>query len=180
MNQIGSISVFRDHSSVKTLLTTQPGGRVVVCKPVNIIETIVQSNSSSASSLTDLIQNSVIFSPKQQKVNSAIEEVVNFFTELNLLEVERASIPTYLVTNVTYNKSDQFAFLITMNGDIFFFKMALNSSNSIKNPIWHTNINALVMKYYKIDINVCLFDIFFVWILIEEILFNRKTETRSC
>lgn len=137
------------------LLATQSGGRLVVCKPITTIEPITgHSNSSSASSLTDLIQNSLIFSPRQQKVNSLMEEVVNFFPELNLLEIERAAIPTYLVTNVTYNKSDQYAFLITMNGDVFFFKMNLIGPGPIKTPIWHSNINALVLKYYKVDINV--------------------------
>ena len=56
-----------------------------------------------------------------------MEEVVNFFPELNLLEIERAAIPTYLVTNVTYNKSDQYAFLITMNGDVFFFGLTVRA-----------------------------------------------------
>jgi hypothetical protein len=83
-----------------------------------------------------------------------MEEVVNYFSDLNQFEVERAIIPSYLVTNVTYNKSDQYGFLITMNGDIFFFKLNLNGSTPLKTAIWHSNINALVMKYYKEDINV--------------------------
>lgn len=91
-------------------------------------------------------------------MNSLMEELVNFFAELNLLEIERAAIPTYFVPNVTFNKSDQHAFLITMNGDVFFFKMnsasSLAGSSPVKTPIWHSNINALVMKYYKVDINV--------------------------
>lgn len=151
------------------LVATQSGGRLVACKPSAIMESShssaatgggAHSNSSSASSLTDLIQNSLIFSPRQQQpkpANSLMDECVNFFAELNLLEIDRAAIPTYLVTNVTYNKSDQYAFLITMNGDVFFFRMnlaAVGPPGPIKTPIWHSNINALVLKYYKVDINV--------------------------
>lgn len=128
------------------------------------IEFTGQSNSSSASSLADLIQNPLAFSPLQQKVSNCLtEEVVNFFAELNILEIDRAAIPTYLVSNVTYNKSDQYAFLITMNGDVFFFKMNLTGPEPIKTPIWHSNINALVMKYYKIDINVSLSNLIFIF-----------------
>lgn len=152
--KIGSIGIFRDHLNIKNLLVSQPGGRIIICKPSQTIDSIGHSNSSSASSLTDLIQNSLIFSPKQHKINSLMEEVVNYFSDLNQFEVERSIIPTYLVTNVTYNKSDQYGFLITMNGDIFFFKLNLNGSTPLKTAIWHSNINALVMKCYKEDINV--------------------------
>lgn len=89
-----------------------------------------------------------------------MEEVVNFYAELSSADIERSTIPTYLVANVTYNKSDQYAFLITMGGDVFFYKMSINSS-TLKTPLWHCNINALVMKYYKVDINVIFKNILF-------------------
>lgn len=66
---------------------------------------------------------------------------------------QRTSMLSYLVTNVTYNKSNQYAYLITMSGDVYFFKMTAGNF-PIKTYLWHRSINAIVLKGYKIDINV--------------------------
>ncbi|CAF0755833.1 unnamed protein product [Brachionus calyciflorus] len=147
-DQINSIQIYKDSSNIRHLLVTQPGSYVYVCKPIQASELLDESNSSSTSSLSDFIQKSLILSSNaKQKLNNQIEEFINFFSELNPTEIDKSTIQTFLVPNVNYNKSDQYGYLITMNGDVFFFK------NTQKTAIWHLSINALVMKYYKVDIN---------------------------
>lgn len=173
-DQINSIHIFRDSLNIKHLFATQPGGHAFVCKTVQVADSLNNSNSSSTSSLSDLIQKSLVLSKEKQKTSNLTEEAINFFTEINPIEVERSTIHTYLVTNINFNKSNQYAYLITMNGDIFFFKMSLNNFNSngsLKTPLWHRNINSLVLKYYKVDINVRTG---------EQIKFHTKNLTYFC
>lgn len=125
-----------------------------MCKTSQTAESLDESNSSSTSSLSDLVQKSLILSTSKQKTSNLLEEQLNFFTEINSLEIERSTIPTFLVTNINFNKSDQNGYLITMNGDVFFYKMNFGSNLPLKTALWHRNISSLVLKYYKVDINV--------------------------
>lgn len=82
-----------------------------------------------------------------------MKQVVNFLPDSSVGDVQRRSLPTFLVPNVVYNKSNQYAYMITMNGDVYFFKMTLGAF-PLKTYIWHKSINAIVLKCYKVDINV--------------------------
>ncbi len=73
-------------------------------------------------------------------------------------DIHRTDVQTFLVPNVVYNKSNQYAYLITMNGDVYFFKMTPTDSFPIRTYIWHRSINAIVLKCYKVDINVKFVD----------------------
>ena len=124
-----------------------------ICKTFQSADIITDSNSSSASSLSDLVQHSSKITNKSS--NYTVEEMINFFAEINSNDMQRSNLPCFLVTNVNFNKCNQYGFLITVSGDIFFFRLALNGIPN-KTPIWQRNINAIVMKYYRIDINVSL------------------------
>lgn len=94
----------------------------------------------------------------KQKFTSKISCLRIFFKVVNFSnenELNTSNLPTFLVINVTFNKSSQYTYLITMSGDVFFFKMT-QGSFPIKTPIWKRSINAIVLKCYKIDINVNL------------------------
>jgi hypothetical protein len=80
-----------------------------------------------------------------------LEELINLQEEL--IKTERSNAPTYLITNVNFNNNSQYAFLITMHGNVFLLKIG-ETTTSIKSAIWHRNLNIIVMKYYKIDLNV--------------------------
>ena len=157
-NKIYSITVSKDGANKKSLLVSLSGGRVFQCKLSSNENTDMthESNSSSSSSLSELAKNQ---SHKllNRSISQPVEEIINFFSEINSVESQQRvsfSMPSYLVTNVQYNKCDQYSFLVTTNGDIFFFKM---SSNLSRTPIWHRNLAGLVvMNYYKCDINVRL------------------------
>ncbi len=159
----------KDFVNGKDLIATQPGCRAMLCKPMhaNITKTEF-SNSSSSSSLTDLTYNAnnntnettnnvnqTSFSVKSNSFTANFEEFVCFTNEITSVEtqLQRANLPTYLVTNVKYNKSTQYAYMITMNGDVFFFKMNLDNYPA-KIPIWYRSINVIVLKWHKTDINV--------------------------
>lgn len=104
--------------------------------------------------MSDLIQKSLILSNSKNKANSLIEESVNFFADLSTQDIDKSAIQTFLVTNISYNGSDSYGYMITMNGDIFFYRQSPNVSTSQKKAIWHLNINALIISYFKVDINV--------------------------
>lgn len=144
------------------LLATQTGGRVVHCK-LNTPEYGTLSTVSSSSSLIDLAsvanlntnsgdlkQSSAQF--RQQ--SNVSDEVVNYYSEIHSTDSHKANLPTFLVCNVSYKKSNNYAFLLTMNGEIFFFKMLNNANYPIKQPIWHQTLNVIVMRYFKLDIDV--------------------------
>ena len=109
------------------------------------------NNSSSTSSLNDstnlksnnfLLANCCFFK----------EEILNFSPEsCDSNEFDKESMQSFLVTNVNYEKSDQHAFMIGLNGEIFFFKY---STAPIRKPIWHKKLNSIVLKYFKCDIDV--------------------------
>ena len=150
--------IVRDALNVNNLIATQPGARVLLCKSLQTTinsSKVELSNSSSSSSLTELVSNNQT-SFSTSFINS-FEEAVNFTSEIISVETDaqRANLPTYLVSNVCFNKSNQYAYLVTMNGDVFFFKMTIGGV-TIKAPIWHRSVNAIVMKCYKIDINVII------------------------
>ena len=135
------------------------GGRVFQCKlsTSELIDSMPRETSSS-SSLSDQIKKGYSNPILSRSPSQPIEEIINFFSELNTNDLNRVSfsMPSYLVTNVQYNKCNQYSFLVTTNGDIFFFKMVLNSLS--RTPIWHRNLTGLVvMNYYKCDINVSSF-----------------------
>jgi hypothetical protein len=125
-------------------------------------DSLNESNSSSFSSLSQLThQNQQSFQQLSISQNMVyVEEIVNFLDETsdqasNLL---KKSIPCFLVTNVSFDKSDNFAYLITSDGDVYFFQMENFGEISSKNVIWHKSLNVFVMNYYKYDINVsCIF-----------------------
>ena len=150
------MTVLKDETSKKSLLAALPGGRVFQCKlSSNDFVQTLPADTSSSSSLSDLMKKSQSNPLLNRSTSQQVEEIINFFSELNTNEVQRLpfSMPSYLVTNVTYNKCNQYSFLVTTNGDIFFFKMVLNSLS--RTPIWHRNLTGLVvMNYYKCDINV--------------------------
>ena len=81
-------------------------------------------------------------------------KVVNFLPDSCVKDVHRANLQTFLVPNVVFNKSNQYAYLITMNGDVYFFKMKMSDSCPIRTFLWQRSINAIVLKCYKVDINV--------------------------
>lgn len=147
--------IVRDYLNGKDLIVTQPGGKAILCKSTLTNESRLESNSSSSSSLADLTfnQNSSISLKSSSFINS-YEEAVNFSSEISSFEANRTTVPTFLITNVNFNKSNTFAYMVTMNGDIFFYKFAINGSPN-KTPLWHKSINnIIVMKCHKLDINV--------------------------
>lgn len=136
---------------------TQPGGVAVLCKLPPVVESKLESNSSSASSLADLaINQTASTSLKSSSFTNSFEEIVNFSSEITSFDSNRNNVPTFLVPNVNFNKSNTYAYMVTMNGDIFFFKLSMNNVTN-KAPIWHRSINnIIVMKCHKLDINVTL------------------------
>jgi hypothetical protein len=153
------MTVLKDEMAKKSLLASLPGGRVFQCKLTGIVvdplPATADTTSSSSSSLNDLMKKSQSNPLLNRSTSQQVEEIINFFSELNTNDTQRLSfsMPSYLVTNVQYNKCNQYSFLVTTNGDVFFFKMVLNSLS--RTPIWHRNLTGLVvMNYYKCDINV--------------------------
>ena len=146
----------KDFINTKDLVATQPGGRVFLCKQTIPVDFKLESNSSSTSSLIDLSYNynQSSHSTRSTFISNPFEEIVNFFDDLSPSDPNRPVLPTYIVANVNFNKSSQYAYLITTNGSIFFYKMVMQNNTIIKTPIWHRNIDVIVMKYYKVDINV--------------------------
>ena len=159
----------KDFLNNKDLLVTQSGGRVVHCK-LNSLQMDVSTLSavSSSSSLVDLANNTtgninyteissnnrLSYAKQSSNAASTNEEVVNFFSEISSADSQKSNMPTYLVTNVCYKKSNNYAFLVTATGDVFFFKL-INSNFPIKAPIWHISLNNIVvMRYFKVDVNV--------------------------
>jgi hypothetical protein len=117
---------------------------------------ILERNSSSISSLND---SSTVINLQNKALNKSItsnanlsnsiffkEEVINFSQNNN----ETTSMQCFMATNVNYEKCDQYAFMIGLSGDLFFFKYEI----PIKKPIWHKQLNSIVLKYFKIDIDV--------------------------
>jgi hypothetical protein len=109
-------------------------------------DSIIESNSSSFSSLSQAAQ---ILSP------SNVDTLVNFSNEQS--DSNNLSQPSYLVSNVVFNKMNDYAFLIKSNGEIYFFQITNIADTPNKSYIWHRNINVFVMKCFKFDINVTLF-----------------------
>jgi hypothetical protein len=146
-DQIYAIKVFKDETAKKSILVSLPGGRVFHCKFSDTFSP--PTDYASTCSLADLGSITNNTNTNKSTTNQPTEELINFFSEL---PSQSSSMPSYLVTNVQFNKCSQYSFLVTTNGDIFFFKMALN--NLSRTPIWHRNLAGLVvMKYYKCDIN---------------------------
>jgi hypothetical protein len=152
---VNSIHIFKDMEGIKHLIVTVPGYRgFQIIKLVKL----GGSNASSASSLYDSISKL----RKQQlsdckpsiPIEFTKEEIMNFISFSQSTDVDKLSMPTHLATNVMFNKCDQYAYMITVNSDVFFFKY---DSMPIKAPIWHRQINALVLKYFKLDIDVTFF-----------------------
>jgi hypothetical protein len=130
---------------------------VLLCtKITNAYESTPISNSSSTSSLTNLVSNTqAVCLPTRTDISSTqyqtnLEELINFQEELS--KAERSTAPSYLITNISFNNSSQYAFLVTMHGDVFLLK--IGETAPIKTALWHLNLNIIVMKYYKIDLNV--------------------------
>ncbi len=69
---------------------------------------------------------------------------------------KNSSQPAYLVTNVIFNKMNDYAFLIKSNGEIFFFQLKNIADGLIRSYIWHRNLNVFIMKYFKLDVNVII------------------------
>jgi hypothetical protein len=155
---VNSIHIFKDLDNIKHLIVTVPGYR-----GFQIIKLLkLGSNNSSSSSLTESInklskQREQLATARKspvaalQPIEFTKEEVVNFVSFSHSTDVDKVSMPTHLATNVMFNKCDQYAYMITVNSDVFFFKY---ESMPIKAPIWHRQINALVLKYFKMDIDV--------------------------
>lgn len=143
--QICSMHIIKDFINSKDLIATQPGGRAFILKSSQMP---VFSNSSSSSSLTDLTFNNQSTASAKSTSIDKFEEVVNFLLESK----QNCNLPSFLVGNVTYNKSNQYAYMITMSGDVYFFKMTPGSF-PIRTQLWHRSINAIVLKCYKVDIN---------------------------
>ncbi len=155
-DQIDSMNIVKDYINSKDLLVTQPGGIVILCKStLTTIDSKLESNSSSSSSLADLtFNNNSTVSLKSSSFINSFEEVANFSAEINSFDSNRTVIPTFLITNINFNKSNSYAYLVTMSGEIFFFKLSIDKSLN-KIPIWHKSIhNIIVMKCSKIDVNV--------------------------
>jgi hypothetical protein len=138
--------------NVKHLIVTVPGYRgFQIIRMAKLV-----SNASSTSSLSDSIskmnkQQLTTDSKPTIPIEFTKEEIMNFLSFSLSTDVDKISMPTHLATNVMFNKCDQYAYMITVNSDVFFFKY---ESLPIKAPIWHRQINALVLKYFKIDIDV--------------------------
>ena len=127
------MTVLKDEMAKKSLLASLPGGRVFQCKLTDIVvDTLpalttadTTTSSSSSSSLNDLMKKSQSNPLLNRSTSQQVEEIINFFSELNTKDTQRISfsMPSYLVTNVQYNKCNQYSFLVNTNGDVFFFKM---------------------------------------------------------
>ena len=129
------------------------GARVMLLGIKPNSDSIIESNSSSFSSLSQFTQNQGAL---QQNL-SMVDEIMSFCNETEnsnqTNDNSKLCNPSFLITNVTFNKSSNYAFLVTSNGDIFFFK--INIADTVnKLVIWHRNINVFIMKYFKVDINV--------------------------
>ena len=133
------------------MLITQNGLRVY-----QIFESSIESKTSSTSSLNlnDSTNRLKISNNFQSNLNQ--EEIINFLNELqsaNTNESDKFSMQqTYLMPNVNFRKSDQYGFLISQSCDVFFFKFS--SSFPIKKTIWHKQLNSILLKYFKVDIDV--------------------------
>jgi hypothetical protein len=108
-------------------------------------DSIIESSSSSFSSLSQAAQILPL---------SNIDVLVNFSNDES--DSNNLSQPSYLVTNVAFNKINDYAFLIKSNGEIFFFQITNIGDNPTKSYIWHRNLNVFVMRYFKLDINVII------------------------
>ncbi len=152
--------MIKDSLNEKYLIGTQPGARAYIMRTAQTIATSTtvtsQNNSKINSSKIELSNSSSSSSLYTNNLLTNYEECINFTNEIfstELTNIQRANLPTYLITNVKFNKSNQYAYLITMNGDVFFFKMTVGNL-PIKTAIWHRSINVIVLKCHKIDINV--------------------------
>jgi hypothetical protein len=177
------MSIVKGPSNNRDLVVTMPGGHGLICKLIQSQsqpqpqsqnsdqqqqKQIVLSTSSSSASLSDLssIENT---SNNTTIPTQKIEQIINFSNELTTNDLVMS---TYLIANVSFDKSDQYAYLFTVNGQIIFFKMnstttTTDSDCNNKKPIWQLNINALIIKYYKFDINVSLICFFLSFLLCE-------------
>lgn len=170
----------RDAENMKHLLITQPGYRVIqifegikIARTANPLLTTATttSNSSSTTSLNDSAIGSKakqsIVSLGQDKIAKFYdEEVLNFQSSVSDKQqpLERA---TFIISNVCYDKSDQYGFMLTLNGDVLFYrhdpaqgssrKNDSDSSVSTNQVLWHRQINGAVLSCFKYDINVYFF-----------------------
>jgi hypothetical protein len=230
--KINSISICQDfinNTLTKTLLVSQPGGRIILCKFNNqpaANTSQLTSTSSSSSSLMELLNAPPPSTPHQQtntqrrtqptittqqsttsistnlsqqsttpnlpppppttttttpitnKKNPSLllEEILNLSSELsNQDPLNLSCLPTYLLTNITCHLSNQYAYLVTFNGDIFFINLA--NLVSKKSKIWYRSINNNVVNCFKADINVRIS--FYLMHHLVVFFFYRKTATTN-
>lgn len=117
--------------------------------PVNqtsIITTVTPGSSALSSTALAASTN---------KKNIFLEEILNLSSEITSCDATNlTSLPTYFITNITCQQSNQYSYMVTFNGDIFF----INLSNLIskKSKIWYRCLNNAIISCYKADIDVSI------------------------
>lgn len=155
------------------LLATQPGSRIRDCKLKSQLHQS-DSSSSSTSSLNDLVAvKHKITEQKPTKPLSMTPQTIDlnesemprsdsiefkyssseqFFNLGEFQSSKSTKNPTFLIANVFYRKSNNFAFLLTLNGDVFFLNITDNFKNN--SYIWHRDLQTPILFYSKADLIV--------------------------
>jgi hypothetical protein len=166
------------------LVGTQSGGKVVQLKlKPNTLQD--SSNSSSTSSLVDLVNlNPTVSARKQTKITAAYQQttstpsltvqnvesektIEDLLTLLPIMQISDAAnsylTPTYLLANVRCQEFGQCAYCLTFAGDVFFLDLSnmQNETKTEKRVIWHRPLLLNVLSYTKVDIDVSFFILFF-------------------
>jgi hypothetical protein len=157
------------------LLATQPGCRIKDCK-LKSQQRQEDSLSSSTSSLNEIITaktkmaeqkqvKPLPLTPQMSELNepefprsdsmefkySTSEEIFNL---CDFQSSKNNKNPTFLLANIFYKKSNNFAFLLTLTGDVFFFNLTENFKDN--SYIWYRDLQSPILFYAKADLIVSL------------------------
>ena len=120
-------------------------------QPININHSGQQSNQSQTT--TPTAESGILNSNKKSD-----SEKIKYDLDMTpwLTTNHDSTIPSFILTNVSCMRQQQYAFLVTFNGDIFFINLSQLIFNHSK--IWHRSINNIVLNCFKVDINVNYFN----------------------
>jgi hypothetical protein len=158
-DQVCSIRVLRDPtvcSSFKSsafLLVTLSDTRVLM---LNSSSGSSGSSSSTAESTNTLNSSTSSFSSLFNATTSNIPDIIEV-ANLNSIKTATAAttpcaMPCFLFTNVHFNKQNNYSFMVTSDGEVFFFR--IEATKNVREYIWHRALGKLIINQFKIDINV--------------------------
>ena len=117
---------------------------------------VLQGQHVNVSVCNPSLQTTTTTSIKQYH---SMEEITNFSNEINTNDSD--IVPTYLLANVNFQNINSHAFLVTLNGDIFFLNLA--AVNTKKAALWHRNLKTIIINCFKMDINVSWVVFFYLY-----------------